>query len=90
MDVNSFPQGNDFTFTLSGTMVNKGSCYIFKNCAIWLWNMVSYIKGIWKQDPQANILAQEGWEGNWEGPRMRNFIIYTVHLIYSGVLNLEN
>ena len=30
--------------------------------------MVSYIKGgiqakrIWKQDPEANILAQEGWE----------------------------
>ena len=30
-------------------------------CAIWLWNMVSYIKGgmrakgIWKQDPEANI-----------------------------------
>ena len=37
-------------------------------CAIWLWNMVSYIKGgiqakgIWKQDPEANIWAQEGWE----------------------------
>ena len=30
--------------------------------------MVSYIKGgiqakgIWKQDPEANIMAQEGWE----------------------------
>ena len=38
------------------------------SCAIWLWNMVSYIKGgiqaegIWKQDPEANIWAQEGWE----------------------------
>ena len=38
------------------------------SCAIWLWNMVSYIKGgmqakgIWKQDPEANTLAQEGWE----------------------------
>ena len=36
--------------------------------AIWLWNIVSYIKGgmqdkdIWKQDPEANIWAQEGWE----------------------------
>ena len=34
----------------------------------WLWNMVSYIKGgiqakgIWKQDPEANFWAQEGWE----------------------------
>ena len=33
------------------------------SCAIWLWNMVSYIKGgiqakgIWKQDPEANIWA---------------------------------
>ena len=32
---------------------------------IWLWNMFSYIKGgmevkgIWKQDPEANIWAQE-------------------------------
>ena len=38
------------------------------NCAIWLWNMVSYIKGgmqakgIWKQDPEVNIWAQEGRE----------------------------
>ena len=35
-----------------------------------LWNMVSHITGrmqvklIWEQDPEANILAQEGWE--WE------------------------
>ena len=32
------------------------------------WNMISYIKGglhakgIWKQDPDANIWTQEGWE----------------------------
>ena len=38
------------------------------SCAIWLWSMVSYIKGgmqakcIRKQDPEANIWAQEGWE----------------------------
>ena len=38
------------------------------SCAIWLWYMVSYIKGgmqakgIPKQDPEANIWAQEGWE----------------------------
>ena len=37
-------------------------------CAIWMWNLVSYIKwriqakGIWKQDREANIWAQEGWE----------------------------
>ena len=36
--------------------------------AIWLWNMLSYInagtqaKVIWKQDPEANIWPQEGWE----------------------------
>ena len=36
--------------------------------AIWLSNIVSYIKRgmlakvIWNQDPEANILAQEGWE----------------------------
>ena len=35
---------------------------------LWLWNMVSYIKaliqakGSWKQDPEANIWTQEGWE----------------------------
>ena len=38
------------------------------SCAIWLCSMVSYIKGgmqakgIWKQDPEANIRTQEGWE----------------------------
>ena len=43
--------------------INIASC-----AAIWLWNMVSYIKGemqaksIWEQDPQVNIWAQEGWE----------------------------
>ena len=36
------------------------------SCAIWMLNMVSYIKegmlarGISKQDPEANIWAQEG------------------------------
>jgi hypothetical protein len=34
------------------------------SCAIWLWSMVSYIKGgtqakgIWKEDPEANVRAQ--------------------------------
>ena len=38
------------------------------SCAIWMRSMVSYIKGeiqakgISKQDPQANISAQEGCE----------------------------
>ena len=38
------------------------------------WNTVSYIKGglqaksIWKQDPEANIWAQEGWEQWMEKP----------------------
>ena len=49
--------------------------------------MVSYIKGgsqakgIWKQDPDVNIWAQEGWEGSGEGSTMRNFIVCTIHLI---------
>ena len=41
----------------------------FKNLRkLWLWNMVPYIKGgmkakgIRKQDTEANISAQEGWE----------------------------
>ena len=57
---------------LSWTAVYYGVFNIFAaNLHIWrpwLWNMVSYItgemqtKGIWKQDPEANIWAQEGWE----------------------------
>ena len=41
----------------------------------WLWNMVSYIKGriqakgIWKQDPEANIWAQEGSEWGVKAPQ---------------------
>ena len=44
--------------------------------SVWLLNMVSYIKGgteakgIWKQDPEASIWAQEGFT-------MRNFIFCT-------------
>jgi hypothetical protein len=39
---------------------------------IWLWSMVSYIKGgthakgIWKQDPEANIWAQDRWKGEMD------------------------
>ena len=44
--------------------------YLIKdiNWELLLWKLVSYIKGgiqakgIWKQDPEANIWAQEGWE----------------------------
>ena len=42
--------------------------FMIASCTIWMWNMVSYIKGgtqikgIWKQDPIANIWAQKGWE----------------------------
>ena len=38
------------------------------SCALWLRNMVSYIKGgiqakdNWKHGPEANIWAQEGYE----------------------------
>ena len=44
-----------------------------------LKNMVSYIKGgiqtkgIWKQDPEANILAQKGWEWGVEKAQDRNY-----------------
>ena len=42
------------------------------SCAVWLWNMVSYIKGgiqakgIWKQDPEASIWTHNDWEGGVE------------------------
>ena len=42
------------------------------SCAIWLWSMVSYIKGgtqdkgIWKQDPEASTFAQKGQEWGME------------------------
>ena len=50
------------------------------SCAIWLWNMVSYVKGgIWKQDPEANILA---WEWGMEKAlQWGTSVICTVHLI---------
>ena len=45
-------------------------------CSIWMWNMVYYIKGeiqtkgIWKQDPEANIWAQVRCEwGIQKGPQ---------------------
>ena len=39
---------------------------VIASYAIWLWSMVSYIKGgtqakgIWKHDSEANIWTQEG------------------------------
>ena len=48
--------------------INPCNLFSIASCAIWLWNMVSYIKGgiqakgVWKQDREANIWAQEGWE----------------------------
>ena len=45
--------------------------------------MVSYIKeemqakGIWKQDPEANIWAQEGWE--WGVERLHNEELHTFY-----------
>ena len=57
---------------IENTILASNSIYFnilfVTSCAIWLWNMVSYIKegmqakGIWKQDPEANIWSQEGWE----------------------------
>ena len=41
-------------------------------CAIWLWNMLSYIKGgmlvkdTWKQDPEANICPKRDDNGEWK------------------------
>ena len=62
-----------------------------------MWGMVSYIKRetqakfIWKKDPLANIWAQAGCGmDSGEGSTMRDFIDCTVHLIYSGWLNLED
>jgi hypothetical protein len=37
-------------------------------------------KGIWKQGPEANIWAKKDENGSGEGPTVRNFIVYTVHL----------
>ena len=37
-------------------------------------------KGIWKQGPEVNIWAQEGY-GSGEGFTMRNFIVSIVQLI---------
>jgi hypothetical protein len=75
----------------------KIKIYIIASCAIWMWNMVSYIKrgmqakGIWKLDPEANIWAPGGMSmGSGKGSIMRNFIVCTVHLIQSGWLNLED
>ena len=61
-------QFSGFTFILAPNIAN---------CAIWLWNMVSYIKGgtqakgIWKQDPEANIWMRMV---SGEGSTMSNFI----------------
>ena len=44
-------------------------------------------KGIWKQDPEANIWTQMM---SGEGSTMSNFIFCTVHLILSGWLSLED
>ena len=38
-------------------------------------------KGIWKQDPEANIWAQRDENGTGQGFTMRNFIVCTVHII---------
>ena len=49
-------------------IIPKELDYNIASCAIWLWNVVYYIKGgtqakgTWKQDPGVNIWAQEGWE----------------------------
>ena len=57
--------------------------------------MVSYIKGgmqakgIWKQDPDANIWVQEGWEWGMEKtPQEENS--YCLPFIYSGWFNIED
>ena len=51
--------------------------------AIWWWNMVSYIKGgmqakgIWKQDPAANIWTQR--DENWEWRRLHNEELHSLY-----------
>ena len=76
--VNSLSIRSAYSITLGLTipLLTHYSAHETKNCTtiykiylgIWLWNMVSCIKGgiqakgIWKQDSEANIWAQEGWE----------------------------
>ena len=55
--------------------------------ALWLWNIVSYItegtqvNTIWKQDPEAYIWAQKGWEWGVKILTMRNFKVRTTQLL---------
>ena len=48
---------------ITNEMIKYGGEKLYSEI-VWLRNMVSYIKakGIWKQDPEANIWIQEGWE----------------------------
>ena len=57
-----------------------------QQCPSWFWSMTSYIKGgtqakgIWKQDPEANIWSPRGMRmGNGDDFTMRNIIVCTVH-----------
>ena len=59
--------------------------------------MASYFKGgmqaklIWKEDPAVNIWVQESCEwGVEKAYQMKKYIVYTIHLIYSGRLSLED
>jgi hypothetical protein len=50
-----------------------------------------HAEGIWKQDPEANILTQERLNrGSGEGFTMRTFIVYAIYHIESGRLKLED
>ena len=59
---NEYKNTHEYIFISVYQLLNIASC------AIWLWNMVSYVKGrmlakdIWKQDPEGKIRVQEGWE----------------------------
>ena len=58
-------------------------------CVIWLWDMVFFVEGetqangIWKQDPEANILMMKKVlrMESGEGSTMKNFIVCTVQQI---------
>jgi hypothetical protein len=67
--------------TWSPTLCDKCTLSMFENMVLYI-KRGTQAKGILKQDPEANIWAQEGCEWKSEkGSTMRNFIVCTVHLI---------
>ena len=78
-----------FRLTTNNLKIKNIYKTVLVRCAIWLWNMVSYIKGGMQPEYEANFfwLKMINPEGG-EGFKIRKFIVRTVHLIKSGWLNL--